>query len=583
MSFLMQPLEVVHWSGPQLFWLIYSIITPAAAISAAFAIGRVANGKEKSPIILTPKSQPLVGKPKTIAALTLLAVFLGSYIAMTLAWEDFADIDNSAFTLFTLRGYPTETPIWSGQGRFFPLGLQEFNLVRYFTDTIYGYHFVPITQILILSCILLVLDDELSITVRAALAILALLTPSILTSFSGLIYPERNVLFFLACLVLSVKRFEQTQSIVWAVAAVVCGQIMIYYKETAFLLVLGFAAGRLLLRCLQGRGAGWDYNLLRDKESRLDLCLLSLAVIFICFYLGVVVLRKNTSFHYATENQGAEVQIVLWYIRSDVLAWVFMAVALSRTYLILRQRTSPWPLWDGLAFGGVAYFVAYLCLRLFTVYYLAPVDLVAVLYVGRVTVLSWEKMPSWNKVVALILTFTVVSQVASLSACAVLQRKIFIHGKAVIASALVTRYRSGGGTPLRLFFPFSPPFIIAEFGSYLNYRGLPVEGVEAEAAGLNSAVLATRAITEDGLCVYYRPAICHAVNGPTPGDLVVVFPEDSASLAEASMYRERDEPLFSYKPLLYIPHRLYSLVDYLSVTWPKTLAERWDGSVTLSK
>jgi hypothetical protein len=44
------------------------------------------------------------------------------------------------------------------------------------------------------------------------------MTPSILISFTGLIFPERNVLFFLACLVLSVRRFEQTKSIAWGMA-----------------------------------------------------------------------------------------------------------------------------------------------------------------------------------------------------------------------------------------------------------------------------------------------------------------------------------------------------------------------------
>jgi hypothetical protein len=76
------------------------------------------------------------------------------------------------------------------------------------------------------------------------LVIVTLLTPSILISFNGLMFLERDVLFFLACFVLSVKRFEQTKSIAWAVAAVVCAQIMLYRKETVFLLLLCFAGLR---------------------------------------------------------------------------------------------------------------------------------------------------------------------------------------------------------------------------------------------------------------------------------------------------------------------------------------------------
>jgi hypothetical protein len=284
----------------------------------------------------------------------LLAAFLASYIALTLAWEDFAYYDNSFFTLGPLKGHSVGLPIWREEGRFFPLGFQEFNLIRHFTDTITGYYVLPIAQLLIFACILLMLDDELSIATRATLAVLALLTPSILISFSGLIFPERNVLFFLACLVLSVKRFEQTQSTAWAVAAAVCAQIMIYYKETAFLLLLGFAAGRLLLRCRNARHAGWDYDRLWDKEGRLDLCLAGLAVLFLLYYFGVMGFHQNM--HYASVRRQPLVETLLAYVRLDLLAWLFVAAVVGRIYLILSHRGSPLPLWDGLAFGGVACF-----------------------------------------------------------------------------------------------------------------------------------------------------------------------------------------------------------------------------------
>ena len=124
-------------------------------------------------------------------------MFLVCYITLMLAWDDFAYFDNEYFTLGPLRGHNIALAITRETGRFFPLGLQEFNPVRHFTDTINGYLVLPIIQLLILFCILLILDDDISFAARAALAILALLTPSILTSFSGLIFTERNFLLFL--------------------------------------------------------------------------------------------------------------------------------------------------------------------------------------------------------------------------------------------------------------------------------------------------------------------------------------------------------------------------------------------------
>jgi hypothetical protein len=517
-----------------------------------------------------------------------------------LTWEDFAYYDNTMFTGGTLMGHDLTPPIVGESGRFLPLGLQEFNLIRHFTRTPAGYHVLPIAELLIFSYILLILDSELSITARAALAILVFLTPSILMSFSLLIEPVRNVLFFLACLVLSVKRFEQTRSIAWAVTAVVCAQIMIYYKETAFVLLLGFAVGRLILRCRNVREAGWDYERLLDKESRLDWCLAGLAVLFLLFYFAVMgilaVMGTHEGIHgsmgYAVERQQPLREIVFAYLRLDLLAWLFIAVVLGRIYLILRHRVAPSLLWDGLAFGGAACFLGYVVgLRMFGATYLAPVDLIAVLYVGRFAVLSWNKMHSWGKLAASVLALTILLQDVSFSAFAVFERKNVIHAKAEIASVVKTRYQNSERGTLRLFFPFASRYVIMEFASYLNYRGVPVEGAVGAAGGRNSVVLATPALAEDGRCWGEGPGFrCRAVNGPAPGDLVIVLPDDEASFSEASVYRERGEPLFFYEPYPSIPRWLHSLavdlVGRLTIAavrfTHKTLSDRWmDASVTV--
>jgi hypothetical protein len=573
------------------FWLIWITTAATAVISVALAIGQVAAPRHqeatKRRINLTLTWRQ-AGTPGAVAALTLLAVFLASYIAMILAWEDFSDFDNEYYTLFTLSGHDIGLEISRATGRFTPLGDQEFNLVRHFTDTITGYFLLPNVQLLILLCILLILDAELSIMVRAALAILAFLTPSILTSFSGLIYQERDFLFFLACLVLSVKRFEQTQSIAWAVAAAVSAQIMIYYKETAPLLLLGFAIARLIMRCRSRQQAGWDFDRLRDKESRLDLCFVSLAVLFLLYYFAEMGIRGNMN--YAATARQPRAEMVLAYTRIDLLPWLLVSVLLGRTYLILRDRVAPLLLWDGLAFGGVACLLAYLYLSIFGIYYLAPVDLIAVLYVGRFVALSWQKMRSWGRVVAMLLALAVLVQDVFVSAYAVFERKNIIHAKAEIASVVETRYRSGAGNTLRLFFPFASPYVIMEFASYLTYRGIPVEGVVDETGGVNSVALATRSIAEDGPCVEWVRIRCHADSEPAPGDLVIILPDDRASLADASVYREQGERelVLSYEPRPPIPHWLHSLFDSLHIGTtrytPKTNPDRWmDASVTIWK
>jgi hypothetical protein len=571
------------------FLVIWMPITAAAVIGVTLALGQAEAAKSKKETtrrainLITAWRQ--VWTPRTVAALTVSAVFLASYIAIILAWEDFTYYDDEYFTLGTLKGHNIPLQI-TGTGRFYPLGWQEFNLIRHFTDTIAGYHMLPVIQILIFFCILITLDAELSIVARTALAMLILITPSVLNSFSGLIFTERNILFFLAFLMMSVKHFERTHSIIWAVTAAVSAQIMIYYEETASLLLLGFATGRLILRCRSGHHGEWDYYRLWDKESRLDLCFVSLALIFLLYYFAAMGIPPNMD--YALRTMQPRAEIVFSYIRVDLLAWVFVALVLGRTYLILHRRVAPLLLWDGLAFGGVTCFLAYLYLSMFSTYYLAPVDLIAVLYIGRFAMLSWKKMRSWGKIAASVLISIVLFQDVLGSAFAMFERKNVIYGKAKIASVVERCYRNGGGNALTLFFPFASPYMIMEFVSYLSYRDVPVEGGAGKPDSPNSVVLAARTMAEDGPCVGWVRIRCHAVTEPAQGDLVIMLPDDLASLAEASMYRQRRELLFFYQPRPALPHWLHSLFDSLHVYatryTPKTNPDRWmDASVAIWK
>jgi hypothetical protein len=339
---------------------------------------------------------------------------------------------------------------------------------------------------------------------------------------------------------------------------------------------LAFAVGRLVLRSRNRQEAGWDYNRLWDNESRLDLCLASLGVLLLVYYF--VVMGIHPHMDYALKNSQPRAQAALGYITVDLLAWLFVAVVLGRSYLILRHRVAPLVFWDGLAFGGVAYFIAYLYLGMFRTYYLAPVDLIALLYIGRFLVLSWKKTPSRDKIAAMLLAFLVLIQNVMGSAYAVFERKNVIHGKAEIASMVKTQYLKGND--LRLFFPFAGPYMIMEFAAYLDYRGVPVEGAVGEASGMNSVVLATRDVAEDGPCVTWIMIRCHRVYGPAPGDVVIVLPDDGRTAEEASVYRERGELLLLYEPTPRVPHWLHSLF----ATFFPWIPDRWmDGSVTIWK
>ena len=582
-------LEAVWKARISWFWPIWVTMTVLVAICVAWIVRQAATSTvrdaSKAPIDLT-RARPHSWSRGALVALALLGLFLASYIVLILKWEDFTYYDNQMFTLVTLRGRDLDPSIGRGSGRFFPFGHQEFNLIRHFTSSAAGYHAFPIGELLVFSCILVALGDELSLTARAGLTALVLLTPGMLTNFSGLIYDERNVVFWLAGMLFSVKRFDQIQSTAWAVAAALCAQVMIYYKEVAFLLLWGFVLGRLFLRCRNDGKPGWNWNRLQDRESRLDMCLASLGVLFLLYYAAVMLPHPNVQ--YAAEHRLSMAGLLLAYIKLDLLAWLFVFVVVGRGYLILRRRVAPSLFWDPLALGGVAYFAAYLGLRIYSAYYLAPADVIAVLYLGRCAILSWPQMHASARVASLALLAAIAFQCVSLSAFRLYERKNLVRARSEMARVVQARYQSSGGTAQRLFFPFAKPSVIMQFAAYLNYRGIPVEEVSPETLAPNNLVLVGSAVPEDGPCILHAEFLCHSGTASDPGDLVIVMPDDEASLTEVAPYRDRGELLFSYEPRPRIPQWLRPFLDRLRIASPhfafKELPDRWlQASVTLWK
>ncbi len=549
-------------------------MTVVAAVGAAWIVRRGADR------FTEPQARILSARRHTwwsvAVAMISMAFVLVLYTWVTLKWEAFADYDDSYFTLWTLKGRNLALLIWSN-GRFFPLSDQEFNLVRHVSGSVAGYHALPLVELLVFSFLLVILDDELSVASRMTLAIFVLLVPGIVISYTGFVFPERNIAFWLVLLVFSVRQFDRTRATPWAAAAMVCAQFMLYYKETAFLLLWGFGAGRLLLRCKRPDRSGWEFERLRDKESLLDICLISLGVLFLLYYTAAMVPHLNTQ--YAEQQRFPVAQILLYYAKTDLLAWILVAVVFGRAYLFARHRLLPSPLWDGLAVGGVGYFAAYLYLRLSTPYYLAPVDVIAILFVGRLAIASWPTMKPKVKAVALVLAFAALVQGILLSAFREFERKNTIHAKVEIADLIVARYRSAPGSVPRLFFPFADVYPITEFASYLTFRGVPVEEATETGSTNKGVILVTPNVAKDGPCVSYRPFICLAADRPHPSDLVIELPDDGDSSGQMTEYDNGGETLLSYEPSPRLPRWVHPLVSKLRVASVrfeyKELPDRW--------
>ena len=177
---------------------------------------------------------------------------------------------------------------------------------------------------------------------------------------------------------------------------------------------------------------------------------------FLLYYLAAMF--PNFSTHYANQFRLPLAEVLASYLKVDLLVWALVAVALAKIFLILWDKVAPSPFWDGLALAGVGYFAGYLALRAQTAYFLAPVDLIAVLYLGRLAILSMENMGLGTRLCALALLSLVLLQDLSLSAFRMYERKNVIHAKAEIGRVIKARYDSDPQYVKRLFFPFTRPY-----------------------------------------------------------------------------------------------------------------------------
>jgi hypothetical protein len=575
---LFHPLRILWNERVTLFWPIWLALTLAGMFFVSFFLGGGDIGHSKD------RKKPQKGGSRVDAfALVALSAIVILFIAGSFVWEDFTYYDNSHFTNETLQGRSVTIQVSSAAGRFWPFGYQEFNLARHVTNSISGYHAIRVAELLAMCGVLLVLDKELRLGERTALTLLLLVTPSIVIIFSGLIYSEANVITGFVCLLWCISRFQDTGHKRWAVAAVLFAQIVLYYKETAFILVGGLAIGDMIYRCVGQGASGWRVPNFRDRMIRLDMLLTGLVVIFLLYYRAAM--YPIFGMGYGNESKLPLTQVILSDFRIDILAWIFIVVAVVRMVLIFRGRAQVWPLWDGLALAGLTTFAAYLYLQMASGYYLAPVDLIAVLYVGRLGCLVRDRVGYAVRWTAAGLAVLVIVQDVSLSIFRVYEAKNTIHGKAQEARAIASLYRAHPEEVKELFFPYANAFDILEFGAYLNYLGLPIEQ-EGPAARSGGIELAGRSILKEGPCGY-RTFVCHPENDPQTGQLVVILPDDPKRLDGLFPPAAREStPLITYVPGPPIPGWMGTYVAPLHVISPEFaftgLPPGWlDGSVTL--
>lgn len=511
------------------------------------------------------KSNNLTFKPsaKGIAFILLGILFLAAYISLLLYKEDFAASDNSQLTFYSLRGKSFGMPIWKESGRFFPLGLQEYNVIGLISKSVFAYHSLSILQLLVtIACIFFLLDRG-SILLRVLTSLAVILSPSFVISFSGLIYPERNIIFLTSLLLVAMKLFARQPKLIWFMLAVVSTQACLYYKETMFLFIGGLASAKILTSFLMQNDSSTSQDAHNSQKFTLkahyiEISMLILSAIFLLLYVVAILPNIEADSVARVDERVTSLQAVLAYTSSNYLLIILPTVFILRIlYGIFANRSSLSPLWDSTAFGAILYGLAYIKLGMFSAYYMAPVHFIACLYIGYLLgcLLSSTLRSSRLLGIGLAATFlvTVLSQSIGQSADYLIERKSIIAGKVQIYEFLNDNYASNSANEKTLFFshPFNG-FQLMEFSAFLDYKGLNVLYNDRHRERDETAFLVKSSEQfEDDLCVAYgRPYKCFYSEQSQSGDLIVILPENEVTDEEIKELSSQAELLLQYQPSL---------------------------------
>jgi hypothetical protein len=523
-------------------------------------------------------------------AAVLFALFLAVYVAMVFYKADFATYDDSeVFTDYSVRGIPYPPPIWIAAGRFFPLAYQEFNVVSRVTRSIAGYETVAVVQLLILLVAFYFSLQKVQIRFRFLILAAVMLTPSFVIPFTGLIFPERNILFWLAILLLCLNQYFKTKACWYFIAALVVTHFVLYYKETVVVFVVVFAISRALLEFTTNQQHSQRSFQEVVKDNALSLGMLAVAGIYATLFFVALLPRGTPAYviqqHGRFEGLGvaSTTPLLLWQLLTDWMPLVLLVVFIARLAWCILSRGELDTFLDPLAVGAVAYYFCIITLRIGNGWYMAPVDFISVFYLARLSA-GWLRRRSTVRVCAVVIVFlSIVVHDALYSSFLIVERKSVITAKARFADFLRGYLATAKGDTVELFFPDAYGYDLMGLSAYLRNQGIQLDGSFADSQA-NGGSVGTRIVIQgskefaDNKCVPYRDYVCHHAESARPGSLIVVLPDDNISITDMERVGRNATPLLDWRAPDFCTRKgsFFRSLHAMSRTYPRTrLPEHW--------
>jgi hypothetical protein len=309
-----------------------------------------------------------------LCVLVACGVLFWFYISIN---SSFWEPDEAILANRAASGYPMPPPIWN-DGRFFPLGHQEFNVLGRFTSSPDVFHACALAPILLSSVFVWFVFSRLPWRFRVWPVLAIFSSPSIFYISQSFIYTERNIILLLSIFVFCFYMFQRFQRQIYLLAALTAAFLSLFYKETVFLIILGFSLTR----------GGYLYEQKRRKLRSIrpaglsdfiaELALLGFVLCFLStYYIFTHPIRSGPLYGHVLEGPliATTIRNFSEYVTGHKIFALSVIAYPIRIFFLSKLRFHP--IWDSLLIGAFFFFAGIIILGMVDSpysYYSAPGD-----------------------------------------------------------------------------------------------------------------------------------------------------------------------------------------------------------------
>jgi hypothetical protein len=313
------------------------------------------------PVVLPKKSDYFI-----YVRLICSTIFIGAYIFFLLLYPQFSPIDDYYFlsTIQSNKWLPLSTFI--GNARFYPLDGWEYNFVMKILPAIpFSYYlFNAIELVVFVSAFFFLLNKTHSNKwLIAVLVALTMTSTGFIHAWFRLLVPERGEILLFVLFLCSYFIYQQKKSLLLLVMILIFGNLVLYYKEPAFLMLACFAFLHLII--------SWKVT---DKQSKIldTLILVSSGLFLVAYYLFSY--RFRSGVNYAEAHTAGNISNVFQYFMTwePILPFCLIPAILLRLVQLLSRRFLLHPLYDSMIVAACVYVAVFFFLGISTPYYLLP-------------------------------------------------------------------------------------------------------------------------------------------------------------------------------------------------------------------